>query len=273
MTGFDHAKASIMTNSGRLDVFHRPGEVLPDAAKADLLDACVLVARSGFGSEEIPISDILIHALDVEYGMYLYDHDEHLQGFSSAQFLNLRGDDLQQVRVLYLEGTAIHKSFQGTGAYYPFVVARCVLGLASGASILATRTANPVVCRALQRFSCYPFDPAAELGDIAEATAAYAYDHLSDYQAAGGIDFERTSGVVHRAYPGAMSQSIAWSDIAMIDDHFREGVDVEAGDAVLVAARIDRSTVAALTDRYLGGPLDQRLAELRPLATQREDSE
>ncbi len=266
MTTADCGMVSLITRRGRLDVYRTPGAALEGDAREALLEACVLAARSGFGSDQIPVSDILIHAIEVEYGMYLYDEHEVLMGFSSAQILDLETEAGKAARVLYLEGTAIHQDFQGAGAYYPFIVARCALGLAVGADVLATRTANPIVCRSLGRFACYPFDRAVPLGEVAQATAAYAYDNLSDYQAEGGLDFDQSVGVVHRAYEGAMSSSVAWSGVPSIDDHFRSHAHLEAGDAILVAAQLDPSTVAALNELALTGPLEDTVVSLAPLA-------
>lgn len=256
-------KVDLRTKAGHVLTFIAdPSTTLSEQDISAMLPECVVITRSGFGTDTITESDVAIHALQVPFGAYLAV-DGTLVAFSSASLLSTGALDTP---VLYLGGTAISKEAQGAGFYWPMILTRFALGVEAGARHFTTRTQNPRVCKALTSFGPYPWTAGTEvLAPVAAEVAADLFTHASDFQRPGGLLFEPEVGVVRQAYEHPMYPETFWSGDSDIDKMFREHISVEGGDAVIVVGPIDPSACAARSLQTFDFDFDELRARIRPL--------
>ncbi len=253
-----------------LRIVRDPSNTLSRAEVDVLLPSCVSIARAGFGSDQISESDVVLHAIEVGYGAYLWANDE-LVGFATASVFKVK----RLVRpVLYLAGTAIEKQSQGWDYYHPLVLARLALGAVNGASHFATRTQSPIVCKALREYSWYPFDRSGRrYGHIAREVAEYLYEHGSAFQSPGGVVMNEDTGVVRRAYEHPMYKNVPWSSDAKIDNYFLENVSIDNGDALILVGTTEGRADVARCRQSIGMSFQELVTQLGPLALHRSQGE
>jgi len=258
----DGTKSSTLDINGyRILMALHPAVTLDPALRSELALGLIPVARKAFGTEAITESDILLHALEVTHGIYVRKGDTHLAFSSASPATTSRGE------VAYMQGTAIHPDAKRTGLYQLLIALRLLM-LRTGSTqpaYLSTRTQSPLVARRFGEFRPYPFFEQADDGCQVVATelAPIIFAEHSDFQNPEGLDFEAGTGVFRRAYEGSMYPEIPWSGDADLDAQFRERLDFDRGDAVLLVAPytlpVIASMLSASLDR-LGASADERAA-------------
>jgi len=254
------------TNSATLDINGYtivlavdPAVTLEPAVRSELARGLIPVARKAFGTDAITESDILLHALEVTHGIFVRQGDTYVAFASASPLLSSRGE------VAYMQGTAIHPDVKRTGLYQLLIALRLLM-LRTGASqpaYLSTRTQSPLVARRFSEFRPYPFFEQADDGCqlVATELAPLIFAEHSDFHNPDGLDFDAGTGVFRRAYEGSMYPEIPWSRDPELDAKFRERLDFERGDAVLLVAPFSlpviESMLSASLDRLGASPSER----------------
>lgn len=238
-----------LNSGGRIRVVRDPARTLEPAEVEDLMPQWVAITRSAFENELIPESDVRIHALEVRYGAYLRVDGQEV-AFTSADILS---PPSLEAPALYLEGTALHRDWQGRQLYWPLIACRLAIGKALGCGFITTRTPNPRVCRSLRRFEPYPiFDQRPAFAAAAGEIASELYEHHSDYQRDGGCLFDLATGIQKNAYAGRMNKTLPEPGDPRIDKWFGDHVDVDAGDAMILVSELREDACDPHTERAFG---------------------
>lgn len=244
------------TNSATLDINGYsillaidPATTLEPALRSELGRGLIPVARKAFGTDAITESDILLHALEVTHGIFVRQGDDYVAFSSASPLPSSRGG------VAYMQGTAIHPDVKRTGLYQLLIALRLLM-LRTGENqpaYLSTRTQSPLVARRFGEFRPYPFFEQADDGCAVVATelAPLIFAEHSDFHNPDGLDFDAATGVFRRAYEGSMYPEIPWSRDPDLDAAFRERLDFERGDAVLLVAPLNLAVIGSMLSASL----------------------
>lgn len=240
MTGIDRNRLDLDAGELKVSLIRYPMQTIAEERLPLLLDQCVEVARGGFGNPNVTESDVRIHALEVEYGAFVFE-DNRCTVFSSAELL-----DLGSGPMIYMAGSVIGPAMQGRGAYELLNVLRLALGSACAAQWWGTRTQSPRVCQAFRKFGSYPFDDAddAAHASVAQELAQLLYDEKSDYQRPGGMAFDPQASVMQAAYEQQMYPIVPAASDAIVLDYFDRSIDMGRGDAAILVGTMERASAA-----------------------------
>jgi hypothetical protein len=187
-----------------VNIIDEPLEELSKDEQTRFGEGCVPVARKGFGNDGITLSDILLHALDVNTGIYIEDDKGEIVGFGGSV-----PEEIYNRTVLHLKGTAIHPDHQSKKLYNiitPVRVLRDVEKLGSNVFI-GSRTQSPVVFTYMsQKLGFFPQVDAKTPETIqlmSEGYAQRAREKHSDFNTS--FRFEINGGIVKKVYANSLA--------------------------------------------------------------------
>ncbi len=232
----------------RIELMDDPAGTLSQEERNKIVAESIPVARKGFGNEGVTESDIYTHAIEVSTAVFVRNTSGQLLGFSGCVPETVLGRT-----VIHLKGSAVIPEFQGHG-FYSFLTPIRILNEAGryGGSkmLIGTRTQSPVVFRFMsKKLGFFPKldEPIpAELKPVAAAYAAVVREKHSDFKSKSGLQFDKDTFVIHRAYGGTndrgeeygfcmYGKNVPWiKDDEQVNKFMQNQLDLNDGDAFLL---------------------------------------
>ena len=244
----------LLIGNYKVDVIDNPKQTLTKKELDDLVQACIPVARKGFGNEGVTESDIYTHAVEVNTGIYIRNEQGELIGFGGSSL-----EEVGEKSVVHLKGAAILPEYQGKGLYSILTPLRAIREAEkNGPEVyIGTRTQNPRVFEYMSnRLGFYPKvdeTPEKNLEKIAETYATLVNEKHSDFRSKGGVGFNKESFVVKRAYGFVneegeeqgfcmYGENMPQAKDSRIDNYLQKNLDFSNGDAMILVGKFDEKT-------------------------------
>ena len=248
-----------------IELVEDPSKTLDPAAKDQLVEQCIPVARHAFRNEGVGRNDIIKHAIKVPTAIFIKDKIGRLMAFSSSVVSEVGGRTM-----IYLEGTAIDSQYQGHGLYGLLVAIRILHAAETHdlhQPLICTRTQSPIVFRTMtKKLGVYPDPSRPTPPDIQRTAVEFAetvYRDYSDFRSRDGLQFDSSTLTMRRAYGKTdedgndvgfcmYGENIPWCDpqkdpqAEQINAFFRDHVKLQNGDAFLLIGPYDRQKAMLL---------------------------
>lgn len=235
-----------------IDIIDNPLETLSKSDRNKLVQACIPVARKGFGHEGITESDIELHALDVTTGIYVSNEQGEVVGFGGCVLEEVDGE-----KIVHLKGSAIMPEHQSSGLYKIITPVRVLREVEKEGTDLyvGSRTQNPRVFEFMSNvLGLYPQvdeDVPERMKTVAEGYASIVQNKHSDFVPKDGIVFDKNILAVRRAY-GGVDENGEEFGFCMYGDNvpparnqrtnqfITENLDFQNGDAIILLGQFSK---------------------------------
>lgn len=220
-------KFKLATSRGNFEAFllKKPGENLSMKVKTAIFNEFYPVALSAFGKTESPQFnlDVSNHLFNVGFLILVFDFENEGAGVAFRTFTFL---DYKQLKILYIEGTAIKAEYQGRGIYQ-----NLTKELATGMDFVVSRTQNPVVITALSKLFREVYPVTAKPNETIKNIGFYVSEHLNM------SEYERDFMIGRKTYGGILTGTLPDTGNGMKKAVFKL-INPEDGDCLIVVCPV-----------------------------------
>jgi len=237
--------------------------------KESLIKKCIFIARKGFNNEKVSENDVLIHALDVDTGVYISDRKD-LIAFGGGVV-----DEVEGEKILHLKGTAIIPEHQGKKLYQIITSLRALKESEKFRDFyVGSRTQNPRVFEFMTKnFDMWPkmgVEIPKEIKEVAGKYANYVQNKHSDFIPTNGIVFDKNNLIVRRAY-GFVGENGDESGFCMygdslpstkdqsINEYFKSNLNHNDGDAFILFGNFNKKKYLRNLENLISLDKDKKL--------------
>ncbi len=251
-------------NDLMVEVIKQPMTTLTVGGIAELVQQAVPVTRRAFGNEGVTETDVLTHVIQVSTAVIVRDSHGQLIAFSTCIPESVEGNT-----IIHLKGTAVRPEFQGAGLYSILVPLRILVEAESHQNVkllVGTRTQNPRVYEKAVGLGLFPRPDSPVpnwLKQTAEEYAALIREKHSDFRSQHGLEFDRETFVIRRAY-GYTTQdgkeetfclygdSVPEAKDIRINQFLKKTLDFQNGDAILLIGPYSQDLCIKTLKEYVG---------------------